>query len=186
MLNSIFMAIYQRKRGYFMNIIKNVFEFLSNILITLHIVPFDMIRDFPNEIRYSLGFAIFQLFSGIVLLLVALTVDIIIIGLICVIIYNISICIRTDEIKRHPVVGIVTSTKHEEEHTTYVFNGKFMSPIFHSEEYCVNVQYGNIPEVFYSKKLFEKYAKNDPISLILVERLDKNKHVIKQNLELPE
>lgn len=169
-----------------MNIIKNVFEFLANLLITFHIVAFDMIHDFPSEIRYSLGFAIFQLFFGILLLLVALVVDIMIIGSICLIIYHISICIRTDEIKRHPVVGIVTSTEHKEAHTTYVFNGKFMSPIFHSEEYRINVQYSDIPKVFYGRELFEEYKKNDPISLILVERLDKNKHVIKQSLELPE
>jgi len=58
--------------------------------------------------------------------------------------------------------------------------------VYHDEKYNVCVEYDGVTKVFNSKRMFKQYKRGDSISLILIEKLDKNDIIIERTLELPE
>lgn len=167
----------------------DLFLFLPEAFIMLHTMWFEILGEFPYILEDD-GFiwAVFWLFGGTCMIVAILCVDIAIIGGIYWLIHEISIMLRTKEVKRQRVIGTVTGKKHIKEHTSVGYNVALKMPMLksHSAEYIVEVEYNGITKTFDSKKLFKKYKKNDAIFLILVQNLDKNENPIKQRLELPE
>ena len=107
---------------------------------------------------------------GIVIVLLCAVVYIIAIHLIHMFYRQMLISIRTKTVKQYDVTGIVKVSKHK-------------SHFFPS---YILVNYDNLKERFYGESLFNQYNQGDSISLILVENLDKNGHILERTLELPE
>lgn len=167
--------------------VTNFSGILWEIFIYIHRIGFDIIKEAIFDYRhYGLGITILCIILGISILAVVLIVDILIIFGIYTLIRRISIIIRTKETKYNPVIGKITGKEHKDAHTTYTYTGKIMVPMYHPEEYNVYVQYAEVEEGFDNEDLFNQYEKGDNISLILVERLDKNNKIIERTLELPE
>lgn len=131
----------------------------------MHTTGFEMIGEFSYD---DLGMFIFELFFCIILIISVLCFDVIMIYGIYALIYKISVIIRTKEVKRKKVALKMPITRH------------------HSEEYNVKVEYDGVSEIFDDCELFKKYKEDDDISLILIQRLDKNGKIIEQELEMSE
>lgn len=130
--------------------------------------------------------AFMDVFLGILGILCALTIDLLIIYGTYILLRRISIILKTKEIKYYNVTGIIKSKDYQSSYKSFMYIGKVLIPIYHEAEYNVYVEYDGVEEVFDDKKMFKKYKKGDAISLILVEKLDKNDYIIERTLELPE
>lgn len=157
------------------DILKDFFSFLPELFIMMHTIGFEMI---------DLGMSI----SGIILIIMVLFGDVMMIFGIYTLIYKISVIIRTKEVKRKTVVGTVINKKYKAAYTTCEYNVALKMPTIrhHSEEYKVEVEYSGITKTFDCEELFKKYKEDDAISLILIQRLDKNGEIIEQKLEVSE
>lgn len=165
----------------------NFFGILWGLFIFIHKIGFDMIKEAILDYQhYGIGITILCVILGILFEVSVFILDILVIWEICKLIQRISIIIRIKNINYHPVIGIVTEKKHKNAYTTCTYTGKIMVPMYHPEEHNIYVQYAEVKEVFDNEDLFNQYEKEDNISLILVEKLDKNNKVIERTLELPE
>lgn len=100
----------------------------------------------------------------------------------------ISVMFRTKETYRYNVQGTIYNKKYNYYYiTNYMLYGKV--PFYYHdkhEEYNVFIKYKNVTKKYNNKSLFEQYDEGDKISLILVQKLDKNNNIINEYLELPD
>ena len=73
--------------------------------------------------------------------LITLILSSIVLVVVSVIIYYISVFMRTDGIKHHNVTGIVLEKNYQPAYTTYGLAGKTTVPIHHNVTYSVKVVY---------------------------------------------
>ena len=103
-----------------------------------------------------------------------------------IIMRRVSIVLRTKEIRKEPVAGVVTGKLYVEEHTTYIWTKAATIPLVHSEEYNVSLSYNGITKVIDNKEVFAQYEDGQEIPLILKEKLSRKGRIIEATLELPE
>ena len=162
-------------------------EFLKFFFAWIHTCGFEMIGWAIKDYRRNrMSDAVLQLACGIVIILVVLFIDLLIIYGIYRLFRRISIILKTKEVKRYKVVGIIKSKDYQSSYISSVYTGKMLLPVYHDEEYNVCVEFDGVTKVFNSEKMFGQYERGDSILLILVEKLGKNNIVIERTLELPE
>lgn len=161
--------------------------FLKLFFVWLHTSGFEMIGWAIEDYRRNrIIDAILQIICGIAIILFALAIDLLVIYGIYRLVRRISIILKTKEVKRYNVTGIIKSKDYQSSYISSVYTGKMLLLVYHDEEYNVCVEYDGVTEVFNSKRMFDQYERGDSISLILVKKLGKNDVVIERTLELPE
>ena len=170
-----------------MDLFAKIGDFLKFLFVWLHTSGFEMIGWAIEDYRRNdMIEAILQIICGIAIILCALAIDLLAIYGIYRLVRRISIILKTKEVKRYNVTGIIKSKDYQSSYISSVYTGKMLLPVYHDEEYNVCVEYDGVTEVFNSKRMFEQYERDDSISLILVEKLGKNDIIIERTLELPE
>lgn len=169
------------------NFFANVGSFLKFFFVWIHTCGFEMIgwaiKDYQ---RNRMSDSVMQMICGIAITLCALAIDLLAIYGIYRLVRRISIMLKTKEIKRYNVTGIIKSKDYQSSYISSVYTGKMLLPVYHDEEYNVCVEYDGVTKVFDSERMFDQYEKGDSISLILIEKLGKNDIIIERTLELPE
>lgn len=157
----------------------NIGQFLWKVIVGIHEEVF--IRSpvyFLKNLKwknYSTGEAIRDAFIIIGCILAILLLDFLAIYGIYKLLHWLVIVIRTKEIRKKVVEGVIIEKKHEEIYIRY----------YKYEKYNVYVKYDGLEAVFDNEKLYQKTKKNNKITLLLVERIDRKGRVIKRTLKLP-
>ena len=171
----------------FRKILRILIELNTFIIEPLH--PDHIIWMYRQE---GLVFTIFGIIIILVVEVVLVVVELLIIyeffyGL-YKLIHRLSVMFRTKETRRYNVQGNIYNKEYNYYYITrYVLCGKV--PFYYNEkhnEYNIFIRYKNVTKKCNSKYLFEQYDKGDKISLILVQKLDKNNNIIDEYLELPD
>lgn len=169
------------------NFFASLGSFLMDCFIFIHTSGFKMISWAIQDCRRNrIVDAVIEAVCGILFILCVLALDLLALYGLYRLIRRISITLKTKETKRYRVTGVVTGKDYEDSYITATYTGKMVIPIFHNKAYNVYVKYKGVTGVFDSEEMFDKYKKGDPISLVLVKKLDKNNVVIECTLELPE
>ena len=173
----------------------SIFRKILRILIELNTFIIEPL--YPDNIIWmyrqnGLIFTIFGIFIILLMEVVLVVVELLIIyeffyGL-YKLIRMISVMFRTKETYRYNVQGTIYNKEYNYYYIPrYMLCGKV--PFYYHdkhEEYNVFIKYKNVTKKYNNKSLFEQYDKGDKISLILVQKLDKNNNIIDEYLELPD
>lgn len=164
------------------------FKSLADLFLFIHKITIESVLDVWRYWHYDYGavYVVPQIGITILLCVAVLATDALIFFGIYMLLQRLVITILTKEIKRTPVTGKVTGKEHIKARKKYMYNGKVWYPIRYPSRHYIYVKYGEIEKEFDSKKLYKKYKKHDPISLILVERIGIKGRIIETKLELPE
>lgn len=169
------------------NFFAKVIFFLKSLFVGVHTLGFEMIGWAIKDYRCNnMILAVIEVIGGICTILSFLFVDALVIYCIYQLLRHLSITLRTKEVNRYNVTGVIKSKDYQSSYISYIHTGKMLIPVHHDEEYNVRVEYKGLTNVYNSKEMFDKYETGDSISLILVEKLGKNDVVIEYTLELPE
>lgn len=168
------------------NFFASVVSELKEFFIWIHESGFEVIGWSIEDYRHGdIIDVVLDIILGILGILCALLIDFLVIYGTYILFRRILIILKTKEIKHYNVIGIIKSKEHQVSYVSHMYTGKVLIPIYHEEEYNVYVEYDEVEEVFNNEKIFKKYEEEDQISLILIEKLDKNNDIIERTLELP-